>query len=46
MDDRRVSPRKSAGLLPHYSARESIEQKGGGGEELKRRCEEAGSEKK
>jgi len=30
MDDRRVSPRKSAGLLPHYSARESIEQKGGG----------------
>jgi hypothetical protein len=36
MDDRRVSPRKSAGQMPHYSARESMEQKGGGGEKESR----------
>ena len=27
---RRTSPRKSAGQMPHYLARETIEQKGGG----------------
>ncbi len=29
---RRKSPRKSARQMPHYLARETIEQKGGGGE--------------
>ena len=30
-DARRTSPRKSAGKMPHYLARESNEQKGGEG---------------
>ncbi len=45
-DARRKSLRKSAGQMPHYLARESNKQKGGGRrEEVGRWCEEKGERK-
>ena len=42
-DARRTSPRKSAGKMPHYLARESNKQKGGKGGGVKKQGKESNS---